>query len=43
VDAEGRGSATGTFPMTDMHGYHIDVHLGNSPALACGDLKPVTP
>lgn len=41
VDAQGRGSSTGTFPMADtnMTGYHIDVHPTGGPAVACGNLE----
>lgn len=41
VDADGRGSATGTLPITDpnMTGYHIDIHPAGGPAVACGNLE----
>jgi hypothetical protein len=40
VDPEGRGTATGTFPMIDigLGDYHIDVHPAGTPAIACGIL-----
>ena len=47
VDAHGRGTATGTFPITDpaLNNYHIDVHstgLDGRPStaaqVACGEL-----
>jgi hypothetical protein len=47
VDAHGRGTATGTFPITDpaLNNYHIDVHPAGPegrpsavPQVACGEL-----
>jgi hypothetical protein len=44
VDPEGRGSATGTFPMVDtgLSDYHIDVHSVGAPIIACGMINAMT-
>jgi hypothetical protein len=42
ADAQGHGSSSGSFPITNasMTGYHIDVHPSRTaPALACGILQ----
>jgi hypothetical protein len=41
VDAKGRGTATGTFPITDpaLGAYHISVHPTKGPPIACGVIK----
>jgi hypothetical protein len=42
ADAQGQGSSSGSFPITNagMTGYHIDVHpSGTAPAIACGILQ----
>jgi hypothetical protein len=41
ADQQGRGTSTGTFPMTadGLDGYHVDIHAVGGPVVACGDLK----